>query len=126
MLLFADSGLDLPNVHNISHILIGEDLHASDGLSNSRSGMQEFLTTPAARTVLWVAVLLIMMAVGFYVVRRFRDRIDDDRLTPSDLLTNFREMQHGGDISEKEFRTIKTVLGQELHAEMNDGEEDEE
>jgi uncharacterized membrane protein len=86
--------------------------------------MQEFLTTTTARAVLWVAVLLIMLAVGYYVVRRFRDRSDDDRLTASDLLTKFREMRHGGDISEKEFRTIKTVLGQELHAEMKDRKDD--
>jgi hypothetical protein len=112
-------------VHNIPRTLIGKNLRAPDGSSNPRSGMQEFLTTPTARIVLWVAVLLIMMAVGYYVVRRFRDRIDDDRQTASDLLTNFREMQHGGDISEKEFRTIKTVLEQELHAEMNDRKDDE-
>ncbi len=84
--------------------------------------MQEFLATPTAEAVLWVAVLLIMMAVGIYVVRRFRDRRGDDRQTASDLLTNFREMHHEGDISEKEFRTIKTVLGQRLQEELEDPE----
>ncbi|MFO7905002.1 MAG: hypothetical protein ACQESR_16580 [Planctomycetota bacterium] len=76
--------------------------------------MQEFLTTPTARLVLWVAVLLVMLAVGYHVARRFRDRIDDDQQTASELLTNFREIHHEGDISEVEFRTIKTVLGQQL------------
>ncbi len=84
--------------------------------------MLEFLSTPLARAVESVAVLLILMAVGFYVVQRFRDRIDEDRQTASDLLTNFREMHHEGDITEAEFRTIKTVLGHKLHEEFKDEE----
>ena len=86
--------------------------------------MQEFLTTPTAKAVLWVGVLLVVMTVGYYMVRRFRDRKDDDRQTASDLLTNFREMHHEGDISETEFRTIKTVLGQKLQEELEDPESD--
>ncbi len=82
--------------------------------------MLEFLTTTTAKAVLWVAILMVILAVSYYVVRRFRDRSDDDRQTASDLLTNFREMHHEGDISGKEFRTIKTVLGQKLQEEMKD------
>jgi uncharacterized membrane protein len=87
--------------------------------------MQEFLSTTTAKAVLWVSVLLVMLAVGYYLVRRFRDRSDDDRQTASDLLTNFREMHHEGDISETEFRTIKTVLGQQLQEELKDTESDD-
>ena len=87
--------------------------------------MQEFLTTPTAKAVIWVAVLLIVMAVGYYLVRRFRDRADDDRQTASELLTNFREMHQEGDISETEFRTIKTVLGEKLQEELDESEENE-
>ena len=87
--------------------------------------MQEFLSTPLAKAVISVAVLLVILAVGYYLMRRFRDRIDDDRLTTSDWLTNFREMHHEGDITEAEFRTIKTVLGQKLQEELRDtGNED--
>jgi uncharacterized membrane protein len=88
--------------------------------------MQEFLATPTAKAVLWVAILLVMLAVSYYLVRRFRDRRDDDRQTASELLTNFREMHHEGDISEKEFRTIKTVLGQKLHEDLEDPAEQAE
>jgi uncharacterized membrane protein len=87
--------------------------------------MWEFLTEPVAATVLWVTVFLVMLAVGYYMVRRFRDRIDDDRQSASDLLTNFREMHQEGDISETEFRTIKTVLGRKLQDELKDAEGDE-
>ena len=87
--------------------------------------MQEFLRTPIASAVLWITVLLVMLAVGYYVVRRFRDRIDDDRQTASELLTNFREMRQEGDISEMEFRTIKTVLGRKLQDELKDADGDD-
>ncbi|MFW6171063.1 MAG: hypothetical protein ACODAD_11275 [Planctomycetota bacterium] len=88
--------------------------------------MQEFLTTPTARLILWVTVLLVMMAIGYYAVRRFRDRIDDDQQTASELLTNFREIHHEGDISEVEFRTIKTVLGQQLQEETKEAEREDQ
>jgi uncharacterized membrane protein len=85
--------------------------------------MQEFLTTPLARAVISVAVLLVLLAVGYYLVKSFRDRIDEDRQSSSELLTNFREMHHEGDISEAEFRTIKTVLGRQLQEELKDSED---
>jgi len=87
--------------------------------------MREFLTTPIASAVLWIAVLLVMLVVAYYALRRFRDRIDDDRQKASDLLTNFREMHQEGDISEMEFRTIKTVLGRKLQEELKDADGDE-
>ncbi len=87
--------------------------------------MQEFLTTTTAKAVLWLAVLMVILAAGFYLMRRFRDRTDDDRQTASDWLTNFGEMRHEGDISEKEFRTIKTVLGQKLQDDTEDPASDD-
>ena len=86
--------------------------------------MQELLTTPAAKALLWVTILLIMLAVSYYLVRRFRDRTDDGKQTASDLLTNFREMRREGDISETEFRTIKTVLGRKLQQELERADEE--
>ena len=86
--------------------------------------MQEFLTTPVAKTLLWVTILLVMLAVSYYLVRRFRDRTDDGGQTASDLLTNFREMRQEGDISETEFRTIKTVLGRKLQQELERADEE--
>ena len=86
--------------------------------------MQEFLSTPTAKVVLWVAVLLTILAVAYYLLRRYRDRIGGDRQSASDWLTNFREMHHEGDIDEAEFRTIKTVLGQKLQEEIRDTEDE--
>ena len=86
--------------------------------------MWEFPDTPYAQPIIMVAILFIIMAIGYYLVGRFRDNAEYDRPTASDLLTNFREMHHEGDVDEKEYRAIKTVLGERLQQEVN-GNEDE-
>ena len=82
--------------------------------------MKAFLLSTPAQVVIWTAALLILMVVGWYIVGRFRDRISDDQLTANQLLTNFRELHRQGDISDAEFRTIKTVLGEKLQEELKD------
>ncbi len=82
--------------------------------------MLELISTSPAKEVISVAVLLIVLACGYYLVRRFRECSDNDRQTANQLLTNFREMHHEGDISELEFRTIKTVLGAKLPEELDE------
>ena len=81
--------------------------------------MLEVLTTPSGRAVIWVTVFLIVSIVGWYVVLRFRDISGDDNPTTNELLTNFRELQQEGDISEQEYRTIKTALRPDIERELN-------
>lgn len=81
--------------------------------------MLEVLTTPSAKLVIWVTVLLIVSVICWYVVLRFRDISGDDQPTPSELLTNFRELHQEGDISEQEYRTIKTALRPDIDREVN-------
>ena len=85
--------------------------------------MVEFLRTPLAQLVIWTAGLTVLTVVGYYVARRFRDRTGDDQPTANDLLTNYREMHREGDISDVEYRTIKTVLGARLQQELKDSGE---
>ena len=79
--------------------------------------MIEFLQTPQARLVVWLAILLVLSVIGVYVVRRFRDSIEDAE-TSSSMLTKFREMRHRGDLDDKEFRTIRTILAERMQAEL--------
>ena len=82
--------------------------------------MLKFLTTLEARAVLSVAALLVVVTVAYYVVLRYFDRTDEDNLKASELLTNFREIHHKGDISDAEYRTIKTTLGEQLQEELEE------
>jgi len=82
--------------------------------------MKDFLLSPLPQVVIWMAVLSVIVIMAVYVVGRFRDRTDDNRHTADELLTNFRELHHQGDIDDAEFRTIKTVLGAKLQEELRD------
>lgn len=72
--------------------------------------------------VIWTTVLAVLLAVGWYVVGRFRGSTDDDRPSASELLTNFQDLHYKGDINAEEYRTIKTVLGAKLREELEDPE----
>jgi uncharacterized membrane protein len=82
--------------------------------------MFELMQTSIAQVILPVAVLLVLLAGAGFVVRKFRGRINQDHASAEDLLTNFRQMHHEGDISDAEFREIKAVLGEQLQNELKD------
>ena len=82
--------------------------------------MMEFLLSTPAQVVIWTTALLVLVVLGGYVVGRYRDRTGDTQGTANDLLTNFRDLHHQGDIDDAEFRTIKTVLGAKLEEELRD------
>ena len=85
--------------------------------------MSDILTTPANRIVLSLAILIILIVFARYVLRNFRGRIDEDIPGVDDHLDNFREIRSKGDISESEFRNIKTVLGEQRHQETADSDD---
>lgn len=66
----------------------------------------------------WVAVLAGLIVVGMVLVQRFRGRSAGGGQPASELLTKFQEMHREGDISETEYRTIKSVLGDQLQRDV--------
>ncbi len=70
--------------------------------------------------LLWLAVLIGLITAGWLIVRRFRDSNADDQPSPELGLTNLQEMAERGDISDKEYRTIKAVLGARLRQGISD------
>lgn len=86
--------------------------------------MQEFLLSTPAQAVIWTAILLVIVAVSWYLLGSFRGRDDEDQQSAHRLLTNFRDLHHQGDINDSEFRTIKTVLGTQLQQELSDTDDE--
>ncbi len=80
-------------------------------------GMTEFLTTSAARVVLSLTALAILIAIGYYIVRKVRDSIDEEDPTANDWLAEFRRLHRSGKMSEFEFRRVKKTLGEQLRQE---------
>lgn len=71
--------------------------------------------------VLWGGVLVVLLIFATLVVWTLRRTTVGDSKTPSDMLANFRELHQQGDISDAEFRTIKSVLGPKPRREINGG-----
>jgi uncharacterized membrane protein len=84
----------------------------------------DFLATPTAQAVIWMFALAVVLVLGYYIVQKFRDGTGEDRLTANELMTNFREMNREGDITDEEFRTIKTVLREPLKSEVKDSSDE--
>ncbi len=82
--------------------------------------MWEFIRTPIAQAVLWAAILAALVLIGVFIVAKFRESAVGTAPETSDLLSSFREMQQQGDLSETEFRTIKTQLGATLQNQLTD------
>jgi len=81
--------------------------------------MLEFLQTTTAQVVIWIAVLLVLCAIGAYVVLWFRNGQDNNQPSSSEWLSHFREIHDQGGISHTEFREIKSVLGARLQEELD-------
>jgi uncharacterized membrane protein len=64
--------------------------------------------------VTWVGVLIGLVIVAALIVQRFRGGRAETGLKPEQLLANFEEMGTRGDISDADYRKIKSVLGARL------------
>lgn len=77
----------------------------------------------AEELVVGLAVLAAGVAAAVYVIGKIRPRSAQQELATSELLTNFRELHARGELSDAEFRTIKTSLAARLQAELKENDE---
>ena len=82
--------------------------------------MVELLEGPWYLAIILFAAVVALIAVGAYTVSKWRDAINNDTNTASELLTNFREMHSRGDLTDEEFRTIKAQLSYDIREELKD------
>ena len=85
--------------------------------------MDRLLETALEKLVIWGALLGMAIAVAIYVVSKIRAESVQQEPTASDLMSNFRELHSRGDLSDEEFRTIKTKLAAQLQDELRDTDE---
>lgn len=74
------------------------------------------------QTLVLFAILAVLVIVGIVLGNRFRQSIKDAPTDTSDLLSNFREMHARGELSEEEYRTIRSTLSARLRQELSDHE----
>jgi len=76
--------------------------------------MMEFLRSTTAQAVIWGTALILLCIIGVSIVKWLRQRDDSGEPSASDLLSEFRQMREGGEITTEEFQHIKSVLGAKL------------
>ena len=77
-----------------------------------------------ADVILALGGLCLLLVIGAYVITKFRGGSDDAGINTSDLMTNFRQLRAEGDLSDEEFRTIKSMLSERLRNEVRDSGDD--
>jgi uncharacterized membrane protein len=73
-----------------------------------------------AQVMLWMGVLIGLVVLGVLIVQRFRGGTTDSTGEAKELVANFEEMHSRGDITEADYRKIKSVLGNQLHVRLKD------
>jgi len=82
-----------------------------------------FLEAQPERLVLWIALAMVLVAVAVYVIGKVRAASVQQERNAGELLSKFRELHRRGDLSDEEYRTIKTALASRLQEELNDNGE---
>ena len=85
--------------------------------------MFDFLSTPPAQIILGFTGIAIVVAVGVYIIAKVRSEWIESKPETSELITNFRQLRETGELSDKEYRTIKGMLAEKLSRELNDSGE---
>ncbi len=68
------------------------------------------------------AGLGIVVAVGFYLVGKFRGAYRQSDVVDTNLLSNFRELHSRGELSDEEYRTIKAQLATKIRNQFAESE----
>ena len=76
-----------------------------------------------AQLLLGMGILVGLVMVGVLIVQRFRGSAVRSESSTPELISNFQEMHSRGDITDADYRKIKSVLGDQLHGELKDGKE---
>ena len=76
-----------------------------------------------AQLMLGLVVLMGLVTAGVVLVQRFRGSAADKGATANELMTNFQEMRQRGDISDADYRKVKSVLGAQLQGELKHGKD---
>jgi uncharacterized membrane protein len=73
--------------------------------------------------IFWLALLAIALCVANYVIGKVRGKSLQQEPGASELLIKFRHLHSRGELSDAEYRTIKTTLAAQIQQELKDNAE---
>jgi uncharacterized membrane protein len=77
----------------------------------------------AGALIVWLAVLAALVALAVYVIGRVRAKTLQQEPIAHELLAKFRDLHSRGELSDAEFRTIKTALALQRRNELSGNDE---
>ena len=69
----------------------------------------------------WTAVLVMLVTAAVFIAAKIRLKTLQQEPTASELLSKLGELHSRGELSDAEFRTIKTTLAAHLQRQAEDG-----
>lgn len=85
--------------------------------------MQPWYQGTVAQLVIWATLLAIVTAVATYILGKLRATTSQQEPNAHEMLSKFREMHARGELSDAEFRTIKTRLAARFQEPIKDAAE---
>jgi uncharacterized membrane protein len=107
-----------PSEHN-GEVGVGRGVQPVRTPAGTGGSMEWLVQTFLEELVVVLALLAVAVVVVAYVVGRVRPGAAQQEPSASELLAKFRELHSQGELSDAEFRTIKTTLGVNLQQELN-------
>ena len=85
--------------------------------------MHQLSAETISQVLVAMGMLIGLVIAAVLVVQRFRGSAVKSGNSTSEMLSNFQEMHSRGDITDADYRKIKSVLGDQLHGELKDGKD---
>ena len=85
--------------------------------------MTGWFGSPKIGLMVWLAILAVLVAVANYVIGKVRAKAVQKEPVASELISKFRDLHSKGELSDAEFRTIKTRLAEQLQEELRDDDQ---
>lgn len=82
----------------------------------------DFWSQRNIRVMIWTAALTGGLLLGALVIAwidRWRKRVNTDKITPTEQLSNFRSLYERGELSREEYDRIRSRLSQKIRQELN-------
>jgi uncharacterized membrane protein len=80
--------------------------------------MYRDLIPPLSEALAWTVLILCGLGIGILLLRKLRAAPAKQESTASELLSKFRELHSEGELTDAEYRTIKTRLAAELQQQI--------
>ena len=89
-------------------------------MESIKSTWTQLMEIPEARWIVWGTALVVMMLVGFYVAKKFRDMALGSGSGSTEFLPDIDKMRLEGKLDDSEYQQVKSSLAKERNRVVNE------